>query len=62
MAASIPLHHFLTRKCNSNVLVHAILGIRPRKLGRGSDSQDRMDQDVRAVIARMDEENGKTAV
>jgi len=29
MAASIPLHHFLTRKCNSNVLVHAILGIRP---------------------------------
>jgi len=58
MAASIPLHHFLTRKCNSNVLVHAM----PRKLGRGSDSQDRMDQDVRAVIARMDEENGKTAV
>jgi len=35
----------LTFACHHHDLVHATLGVRlPRKQGRGSDSQDRMDQ------------------
>ena len=51
-----PVNLFLAIACHGFYLVHAILGIRsPAKTERrGSDSQDRMDQRGKLLIARSD--------